>query len=177
MQAEPFSRKDITQDFLKSIFEYDAVAGRLIWKTSTRGHRAGEVAGALQTSKRRSAEYRQICIGRGTSEITTLEHRLVFLWHHGYLPKQIDHINLNKTDNRIENLREANSSTNQMNVPVRVFTKSGLKGVHWDQSRGKWMARIKINGKHVFLGRFDTPEEAYEARKAAQHLHGEFARL
>jgi len=177
MQNEIFSRDQITQDFLRSIFDYDAKAGRLIWKTATRGHRAGAVAGTLQECKNRGKQYRQICIGRGTSEIVSLEHRLVFLWHHGYLPKQVDHINLDKTDNRIENLRAADASKNQMNVPVRSFTKSGFKGVHWDESRKKWMARIKINGKHVFLGRFDTPEKAYESRKAAQHIHGDFARL
>ena len=177
MSNAEFSRENITQDFLKSIFNYDAKNGRLIWKYSTRGHRAGEVAGALQKCKKRGEQYRQISIGFGTINVVTVEHRLIFLWHNGYLPEQIDHKNMNKTDNRIENLRPATASTNQMNVIVRSFTKSGKKGVHWDKSRNKWIARIKTNDKAIFLGRFETIEEAQNARKAAQHLHGEYARL
>lgn len=177
MSNAEFSRENITQEFLKSVFDYNAENGRLVWKKSTRGHRAGTIAGTLQKSQKSGERYRQISIGFGTTNIVTLEHRLVFLWHHGYLPEQIDHKNMEKTDNRIENLRPANASTNQMNVCVRDFTKSGKKGVHWDGSRSKWIAKIKINGKHVFLGRFNTIEDAQEARKEAQHLHGEYARL
>jgi len=177
MKNTEFSRKNITQDFLRAIFDYDAEKGRLIWKESTRGHKAGEIAGTLQRSKSHGEQYRQISIGYGGVDVVTLEHRLIFLWHHGYLPVQVDHVNMNKTDNRIENLRSSDASRNQMNTVVRTSTKSGLKGVHWDESRGAWMSRIKINGKHVFLGRFATKEEAYEARKQAQHIHGDHARL
>jgi hypothetical protein len=177
METKQFSRKDINQAFLKETFDYDAEIGRLRWKTSSRGRKAGDLAGTLQAFKNGTTGYRQISIGKGPVNVVTLEHRLVFLWYYGYLPQQIDHINRDKTDNRIENLRPANNSTNQMNTSVRSFTKSGLKGVHWDKSRSLWMARIKINGKHVFLGRFVSPEKAYEARKSAQHLHGEFASL
>ena len=177
MSTEDFTRADITQQLLKELFDYEPAIGRLIWKSSNKGRKAGCIAGTLQVCKVKGPQYRQIVISRFGKEIVTLEHRLIFLWHHGYFPQQVDHINLNKTDNRIENLREANSSTNQMNVNVRSFTKSGLKGVHWDESRKKWISRIKINGKHVFLGRFETTEEAHEARKAAQHIHGDYARL
>lgn len=172
-----FTRANITQELLKSLFDYDSEAGRLIWKSSNRGRKAGQVAGTLQKCKKRGEAYRQITISMHGTEIITAEHRLVFLWHHGFLPKQLDHINMNKSDNRIENLRPSTPSTNQMNITVRKHTKSGLKGVHWDESRKKWMSRIKINGKHIFLGRFETKEDAHEARKHAQHIHGEFARM
>lgn len=177
MKNTEFSRENITQDFLRATFDYDAEKGRLIWKESTRGHKAGSIAGTLQKTKKDGEKYRQISIGIGTANVVTLEHRLIFLWHHGYLPKQVDHVNMEKTDNRIENLRASDASKNQMNTNVRNGTKSGLKGVHWDESRGTWMSRIKINGKHVFLGRFASKEEAYEARKQAQHIHGDHARL
>lgn len=176
MSKTNFTRADITQELLKKLFDYDAAAGRLIWKTSTRGHKAGEVAGSLQVYNGQP-RYRQIVIGFGVREITTLEHRLIWLWHHGYLPKQIDHINLEKSDNRIENLRPANNSTNQMNILPRCNSSTGMKGVCWDKSRSKWKATIKVDGRRFFLGRFDTQQEAYKARKAAQHLHGEYARL
>ena len=173
MSDKHFTRADITQDFLRQLFDYDASTGRLIWRSSSRGHKAGEVAGTVQKGR----GYRQVCISSGASEVVTLEHRLVFLFHHGYLPKQIDHINLDKGDNRIENLRPADASTNQMNIGPRCNSKTGIKGVTWDASRCKWKATIKVNGKRYFLGRFPSLDEAHEARKAAQHLHGAYSRL
>lgn len=163
------TRSDLTHNFVRNFYDY-IPEGRLVSKHTTRGKNAGDVVGCFN----KITKYRQIAVG---DNLTVIEHRLIFFWHYGFWPLQIDHINGVKTDNRIENLRPSCPSTNQMNVPVRNFTKSGMKGVHWDESRKLWMARIKIEGKHKFLGRFDTPEAAYEARKAAQHLHGEFARL
>lgn len=163
------TRDDLTHEFVRETFDYLPI-GRLASKKTTRGKKAGHIVGCFNMT----SKYRQVAVG---DKLTVLEHRLIFFWHHGFWPKQVDHINGIKFDNRIENLREACPSTNQMNVGVRTFTKSGLKGVHWDQSRQSWMARIKVNGKHKFLGRFQTKEEAYEARKQAQHFHGDFARL
>ena len=82
-------------------------------------------------------------------------HRLIFLLLKGYLPKLIDHINRDKLDNRIENLREASKSENMLNSD-----RSEYGGVCFDSSRGKWKAYTKKNGKQSFLGRFDTEEEA-----------------
>lgn len=87
----------------------------------------------------------------------------------------IDHINGNGFDNRKENLRIANNSTNHMNQKVRVDNKSGYKGVREDGK--KYIARIGRNGQKT-IGRFETKEEAAEAYDtAALELFGEFARL
>lgn len=105
-------------------------------------------------------------------------HRLVWFLHHGNWPtEQIDHINGNPADNRIENLREATNSQNQHNRGVNKNNTSGFKGVCWDRPRGKWRAQLILNRKTLFLGHYDNPEAASKAyQNAARVLHGEFAR-
>lgn len=104
------------------------------------------------------------------------EHRLVFLYHFGFMPKQIDHINGIKDDNRIENLREANHSLNQMNTTPRS-SESGERGVRYRSDRNKWIARIYKNGKEIRIGSFSTKEEATSAYKqVADEMYGGFVR-
>ena len=101
-------------------------------------------------------------------------HRLAWLcvhgrWHNG----DIDHINRDKTDNRISNLRECSRSENQRNQGLTAANRSGFKGVC--QRRGRWIATIRDNGRYVYLGTFDKPEAASLAyQDAAERLHGEF---
>lgn len=105
-------------------------------------------------------------------------HRLIFLLHHGYCPQYIDHIDGNRTNNNIENLRPATLNQNARNCKVPSHNTSGHKGVCWDKNRCKWMAYITINNKFKSLGRFDNIEDAAEAYKtAAKQYFGEFARI
>lgn len=108
-----------------------------------------------------------------------LAHRLAWFLHYGYLPaKQIDHVNGNKADNRISNLRLASGSENLRNRGKPCNNTSGYKGVSWIAHYQKWQATIKFDGKNKYLGRFATREEAAEAySKAALQHHGEFANL
>lgn len=90
--------------------------------------------------------------------------------------ENVDHINGDQLDNRRSNLRLANHSENARNRGVTRRNKTGYKGVQWEH--GKWSAYITHNYKLIYLGRFDTPEEAHDAyKKAAVELHGEFARF
>jgi hypothetical protein len=78
---------------------------------------------------------------------------------------QIDHININKLDNRIENLRVVNSSENNRNKNKFKNCSSKYKGVSWHKSNNKWRVNIAIDGKVKHLGLFDNEEEAYECYK------------
>ena len=106
-------------------------------------------------------------------------HRMVFERTHGKKPKgmQIDHINGNILDNRIENLRLATYAENQWNAKTRVDNKSGVKGVSWHKASQKWRAQIKQNKVLYDLGTHDTIEKAKEiVQKKRIQLHGEFTR-
>ncbi|WP_322505473.1 HNH endonuclease [Chroococcidiopsis cubana] len=90
---------------------------------------------------------------------------------------QVDHIYGDKLDNRLENLRPATNAQNQANSKTRG-NKSGFRGVCWDKTNKKWVAKIKVNGKTKHLGRFSIAEDAACAfNKAALEYHGEYAHL
>jgi hypothetical protein len=89
----------------------------------------------------------------------------------------VDHINRDGIDNRRSNLRLATKASNSHNTTGRPNASSKYKGVSWNKHAGKWMAQIKSNGDHLYLGIFENEEEAAEAySKAAHELHGAFAR-
>lgn len=114
--------------------------------------------------------------GYAVSNTKHLMHRLVMNAPKGY---QVDHINLNKLDNRKSNLRLANASTNKANDGLRANNTSGYKGVQCMRGRKKpWMSRIKVNYKNIYLGYYYTPEEAARAYNEAAYIYfGEYARL
>ena len=157
----------LTQKYVKELFEYQD--GELIWKSNRgKNQTKGKIAGS-----EKSHNYKRIRFnGR-----THYAHRLIFLYHHGYLPNMIDHINGNKFDNRIENLRECNKSTNAINSCVSSRNTSGVKGVYFDKAISKWCATLTINGKNKFIGNFDDIELAeLVVKEAREKYHGEFAR-
>jgi hypothetical protein len=89
-------------------------------------------------------------------------HRIIFLYHHGYLPDIIDHINGDRYDNHIENLREANTYQNRQNSRIYSTSKSGVKNVYWDKRCQKWRVSFSINGKRKYFGGYDDLKEAKE---------------
>lgn len=103
-------------------------------------------------------------------------HRLAWLYVHGVWPKsQIDHINRNRRDNRICNLREATGTQNNGNMPARNVS-SKYKGVGWHKETRKWRAFIRIKGKAIHLGVYNYEFDAHEAyMSAAKAYFGEFA--
>jgi hypothetical protein len=97
-----------------------------------------------------------------------LVHRLFFYWHYGYLPDQIDHIDGNALNNKIDNLRETNDSNNQRNkekskARLGKKTSSKHKNVSWHKESNKWRARPSLNKKFFSLGLFDNEDDAGEA--------------
>jgi HNH endonuclease/AP2 domain len=110
--------------------------------------------------------------------VTSL-HRVIYEYYHGSIPKgfEIDHINQDKLDNRLENLRLATRSQNSQNKSKQKNNTSGFKGAYWHKENKKWNAAITVNNKLIHLGFFETPELAHETYKqAAIELHGEFAK-
>lgn len=107
-------------------------------------------------------------------------HVAIWEMHNGPIPNglMIDHIDGNPFNSRLNNLRLANHSQNQSNIPKKRHNTSGFKGVYWRAERGAWRAEIRARKKKYMLGTFKTPEEAHAAYVTASHkLHGEYARI
>jgi hypothetical protein len=159
----------ITQSELKDVLNYDQDTGIFTWKKRT-GSRAavGNIAGSL-----RKDEYSRIEI----SKKKYLSHRLAWLYIYGKFPNDdIDHINGNKSDNRIINLREATCNQNNCNRNIQKNNKSGVKGIYKHNQYEKWVAAIRINKKRIYLGVFDNLELAkLVISKARNEYHKEYA--
>ena len=154
----------ISQSRLKEIYHYD---GRdLIWRVNKgqRG-RIGNIVGSVSSID----GYRKANIDGNTYYI----HRLVWLYVHGEFPVyQIDHINGDRSDNRLENLRDVPQRENLRNMKLSKRNNSGVIGVDWHKLAKKWTARIRVDGRQINLGLFDDLELAAFVRKEAEHKYG-----
>lgn len=100
-------------------------------------------------------------------------HRLVWLYHNGYFPEnQIDHIDRERANNRIENLREVSQICNSRNMKTRGSNTSGIKGLYWEESTQKWIVQAKVKYKHIHLGCFQDYDEAVCHRYAFEQCVG-----
>lgn len=158
----------MNEELIKQLLRYDPETGCLHWREDRRRCKTGSVAGSVHKG---SGYIRVEVDGRAMSA-----HRVAWFLHYGSWPAdQVDHINKDKTDNRIGNLREATNGQNRANT--RSSSKHGLKGVAfkpWLKER-PWEARITSNKKVISLGCYPTKEEAHNAYcDAAKRLHGEF---
>lgn len=101
------------------------------------------------------------------------EHRLVWMYHYGEWPKDfIDHINRKRDDNRIENLRDVDKSTNGFNTASKSGSSSSFLGVGWHKRNKKWISRIRVKGKLHHLGYFDNEKDASFAYQEANRAWG-----
>jgi len=156
----------ITQEKLKELFIYNKKTGLFTRRVSTGRHdchKAGEIAGTKLT-------HRYVVISIGTQRY--MAHRLAWLYVYGIWPAgDLDHINQDKYDNRITNLREATRKQNMQNVTRHKHNTSGFKGVAWHKQRNRWRAYIFIDYKQKHLGLFETKEKANEARLDAEKIY------
>lgn len=155
----------ITQTRLKELLDYDPETGVFTWRVQTSNYiRIGDVAGMI--------DVHGYCV-IGVDRKLYKAHRLAWVYTYSIIPDkmQIDHINGNTKDNRIDNLRCVTCVVNQQNQrKARCDNTSGFLGVH-PYGKG-WRARIMVNGKDKYLGTFPTPELAHEAYlKAKRELH------
>ena len=159
---------EITYEFVRATFDYDP-EGFLVWKRSLNNQFAGKRAGGVDKKG-----YWYIQLERFNRKV--LAHRLIFLWHKGYTPPMVDHANRVKTDNRIENLREATPTQQNANKPIDPRNRIAFKGVEYDRGRNRYRAILTKNKIKYRSKRFKTPEEAHDAyiKMALDHF-GEFA--
>lgn len=156
------------KDF-KEHLEYDRKNGVFYRKKSNNQNKVGDIVG----NKRKNGYVIAKIKGHNI-----LVHRLVWLFEHGEWPNELlDHIDGDKSNNKINNLRPATYTQNKLNSKTSKNNKIGLKGVQLHQKSGKYRARIFHNKRHVSLGLYNTPEEAHAAYVAkAKELHQEFMR-
>ena len=168
-------------DFLRECFVYDAADGTLWWKARPRAHfvnsnahsvwnskHAGKLAGSPNAKRRWSTKIN----GK-----LYQNHRLVWALSKGEWPvDQIDHINGNPEDNRLENTRVVSNTENQKNRWMSRANTSGINGVYWHTRNEVWTAYIRRDGKQHHLGQFSSREAAQKARRDAERELGYTAR-
>lgn len=141
------------------LFAYDASTGELTWRAGQQ-RRAGT---------RRTDGYMEVkCRG-----IRLMAHRLAWLLTYGRWPNgEIDHVNGDRADNRLCNLRECSRAENAQNRARMKNNSTGQTGVYWRASKKRYQARISVGGKRIYLGMFATLDEAAEAyRENKARLH------
>lgn len=159
----------LTAERLKQVLHYDPDTGIFTWLVSSGRVSRGTSAGTNKDG------YINISVDRRLYRA----HRLAWLYMTGQWPNELlDHKDLNRSNNRWDNIRAANSFGNSCNSPKPSNNTSGYKGVRWYKANERWSAQIQINRKSVHLGYFDRAEEAHAAYcTAANELFGEFARV
>jgi hypothetical protein len=158
-----------TQQDVADCFEYRD--GYLYWKGVShpnKQHMMEKPAGSIHKTGYRHITWR----GK-----VHKAHRLIFMLHYGYLPPEVDHINGNRADNRIENLRPATRSENQCNRNALASNTSGYPGVSWHKASKAWVVRVMKNGKSNLIGYFKDLELAgLVATEARSLYHGAYAK-
>lgn len=153
----------LTQDYVKSLFDYKD--GNLYWKTKTTKFSpisAGKIAGALSSNG---------YINIGINNKLYLNHRIIFLYHHGYMPKLIDHIDRNKQNNNIENLREVTRAENRVNAKLQKNNISGCRNVNWSKKERKWVVQMAVNKKKLRFGTYYDLEVAKFIAETMQYKY------
>lgn len=151
-----------TQARLKELFDYNPESGVFTRIVAKPPAAKGDVAGCVD----KSTGYMKFNVDGKVY----LAHRLAWLYVHGSLPAdKIDHVNGNRADNRLSNLREADNSLNMQNLKrARRDSKTQVLGVTLCAATGKYVGRIRANGRYLSCGRFDTVEQAHAAYLTAK---------
>lgn len=167
---------------LRKLLRYDGATGRLYWlyrgpEWFTTKSRPAAWHAAIWNTKHAGKEVGSDKKGDGYIRVALcgkryFAHRIIMAMHLGREPREIDHINGDRTDNRLENLREVTRAENNMNRRRSRANKSGVIGVRFLERIGRWQAFIKTAGKEHFLGSYSSFNDAKTARKAAERLLG-----
>ena len=170
MTGPKFTR-EIPVEQISEMMSYDPGSGNLIWKVKRGSSKVGKIAGF-----EKSKGY----IAVRVLEVIYHAHRVAWALYHNESPptdREIDHIDGDKSNNRIANLRLATSKQNKHNVGMIASNTSGVKGVTYRKNRNKWQAQISVDERCVYLGSYESFDDAVRARKAAEKVYGgEFIR-
>lgn len=155
----------ITFSEVRELLDYDE-AGFLRWRVSPK---FDIVVGSIAGNLNKLSGYYEVTVRGKTYRV----HRLVFMWHHGYMPENpVDHRDRNPLNNKIDNLREVSIQCNNRNCNVRVDNKTQVIGVFFHKQSRKWEAKVRVMGKCTTLVRTNDFVEAVAHRLAAeQHLN------
>ena len=162
----------LTQETVREMFDYRE-DGNLVRRYATmgNGNYAGRVIGTTPDGTRANRYSSTKIHGQHWCV-----HKLIYLYHYGINPVQLDHINRDTADNRIENLRVASGSENACNRKLFANNTSGCKGVSWSKRANKWQCYLAINKKIKHLGYFEDLELADLVSNEARDLyHGHYA--
>lgn len=152
---------------IEEMLSYNQYDGTIRWKIAPNlGYtKSGDIAGTIDNKG-----YIVISIGYKRYKA----HRLAWYLHYGRWPKfQIDHIDRNKQNNKINNLRDVKQSKNQLNTGPRKDSSTGHRGVSWNKKRQKWQVRIQIDGKRTELGFFSDINDAISKRRDYEKFIGD----
>ena len=159
----------LTVSQIASLLSYEPETGRVYRTAHTprpkRGHSPQSVLGEIRRKPNARGYVAISVIGK-----SFYAHRIAWLLHYGRWPNaHLDHINGDKADNRICNLRVCDASTNQQNIrAAKAGNTTGLLGVTVDRESGKFVAQISYNHRHIHLGRFDSADLAHAAYRGAK---------
>ena len=154
---------------LEEVLDYDPITGVFRWKMSRRNAPAGKVAGFITLHG-----YRSISIDNVQYRAARLAYAIVYGEDP---PEYVDHINGDRADDRIANLRAATPAENCRNCCIPAHNKSGIKGVSLRSKSQRWVAQIRVNRRNITIGEYKTIDEAADAyREASSRYHGEFGR-
>lgn len=165
-------------ELARSLIDYQPETGRMTWKARPTSMFSSNRACSTWNARYVGTEALRCDNGCGYRRGSLLgklqcAHRVAWLITYGEWPKgEIDHINGNRSDNRIANLRCVSHAENGRNQKRSSTNTSGVTGVHWYAALGKWQAHITVNGKLKPLGYFADIHDAIAARKAAEVDHG-----
>lgn len=144
---------------LRDSLDYCPESGRFSWKVGRGRARRGDLAGCVAKNNRGYAWVQIRLLGKLYSA-----HRLAWLHFYGEMPRgEIDHVNGDATDNRIQNLREVTHAENSRNQPMKSSNASGVTGVYWEQRTRKWRGEVKVDGQKFRVGRFANIDDAASA--------------
>lgn len=170
-------RNEISPELVRDLLRYDPESGKLFWRPRTPALFGGDAARARTSADAWNARfagkeaftatsngYRQ----GGIANIIFRAHQVIWAICYGDWPHGVDHINGDRADNRLINLREVSQADNMRNRRRGKNNSSGVVGVYWNSQISQWIAQICVDGSRSTLGCFDRIEEAASARKAAE---------